>query len=105
MAKVPPPAPKTTAPAPKAPAAPAPGPTPAGDAAPKAPPLPPALKEDAGLRTGTPKHRVWIQPQYGDTLLPADAFEEKEPLIHIGGIPYRHVADHPDDGAWMYRSS
>lgn len=73
-----------------------PEPDPIPDAAPELDPL----KEDG---EGTPAIRVWIQPTYGDTLLPADIFTEHEPLIHIGGKGYRHVADHAD-GAWIYRS-
>lgn len=70
------------------------------DPAPESAPEPAQLKEDG---EGTPAHRVWIQPTYGEVLLPADAFNEHEPLIHIGGKDYRHVAETPE-GAWIYRS-
>lgn len=63
-------------------------------------PDPVALKEDG---EGTPTIRVWVQPTYGEVLLPADVYKEHEPLIHIDGKEYRHVADHTD-GAWIYRS-
>lgn len=88
---------------PPAPAAPHPK---AGASAPAAVPLIEPLKEDG---TGTPEEPdptfpIWVQPEYGDTLRPARAFHEKEPLIHIGGVEYRHVADH-EDGTWIYRSA
>lgn len=66
---------------------------------PKAAPAPDPLKEDG---QGDPMVPAWVQPTYGP-VVPALTFKEREPLIHIGGQEYRHVADHTD-GAWIYRS-
>lgn len=99
--------PKPHDPAPAAPHPPAGASAPAARVAtPAKVPLIEPLKEDG---TGTPERPtptfpIWVQPEYGDTLAPGLAFQPREPLIHIGGVEHRHVADHAD-GTWIYRSA
>lgn len=102
MSKTPPPPAKKPSAHPPAPAPGHPAPGAAAPPAPKQPAAPTVLKEDGD---GTPTNAIWIQPPYGDVLIKGLAFTPTAPLIHIDGVEYRHVSDHPDDGTWVYRSA